>query len=76
MPFEEYRLNRNTPPERNATDSWFQRILLTSFSERTAAAIYGIAIDVLAFFAKIGVYISLPFKFLQLFRQSWRQNGK
>ncbi len=64
-------------PAGNRVDQWYQRLLFDAFSESTAKKIYGVTIDTIAFFLKVGVYLTLPFKFLQFFRQSWKdQNPK
>jgi hypothetical protein len=60
-------------------DSWFQRFLLAVFPPRVAEAVYGIVIDIIVVFAKIGVLLSLPFKAVQFWIQSYRercQKGK
>jgi hypothetical protein len=54
-------------------DSWFQRFLLSIFPPRVAEVLYGIVIDIIVAFAKIGLYLSLPFKAVQLWIQLFRE---
>lgn len=59
----------------------FQRFLLNVFGETAAKAIYCAIINIIAFIMKIGVFLSLPFKFVQFFilalrEQSSRSSGK
>jgi hypothetical protein len=54
-------------------DSWFKQFLLAVFPPRVAEAVYGIVIDIIVVFAKIGVFLSLPFKAVQFWIQSYRE---
>ena len=49
---------------------WFHRFLLDVFGETAAKIIYGLIIRTIVFFKKIGLFLSLPFKFVQFFIQS------
>lgn len=53
----------------NTMDKLFKKILLTLFSPEVAKAIYGFVIDVIAFFWKIWIYLTLPFVFVREFCQ-------
>ncbi|MBD5337349.1 MAG: hypothetical protein HDR95_08620 [Bacteroides sp.] len=52
--------------------AWYVRLLLALFPRRISEAIGHAVIDLISALRIIGVYITLPFKFLQFFRQSWR----
>ncbi len=54
----------------NRVDQWYQRLLFSNFSDATAKKLYGATIRTIAIFLKLGIVLSLPFKFLQFFRQS------
>ena len=56
-------------------DRQFQHFLLNVFGETAARAIYGIVINIIAFFMKIGVFLSLPFKFVQFFILALRERS-
>lgn len=58
------------------SDSSYQNFLLRHFSGQIAQKIYGATIDGIAFLAKLGVYLVLPFKFIQFFVQRWRRHSK
>ena len=53
----------------------FHRFLLDVFGETAARAIYGIIINIIAFFMKIGIFLSLPFKFVQFFILALRERS-
>lgn len=36
--------------------------------------LYNLGIDIIAFFAKVGIILILPFKFIQFFIEAWRKN--
>ena len=38
--------------------------------------LYGLGIDIITVLAKIGLYLILPFKFIQFFCESWKENTK
>ena len=38
--------------------------------------LYGLGIDIITVLAKIGLYLILPFKFIQFFGESWKENTK
>lgn len=76
MAYEEYDINDIKGPEDTA-DTRFQRFLLAVFPERLARSIYGVVIDIIAFFAKICLVLILPFKFAQFWVRGWKkQNDK
>ena len=54
-------------------DEGFKNILLTLFPPSVAEAIYGFAIDVIALFRKIGVYLTLPFVFVRKLCQNYKE---
>lgn len=57
--------------------AWYVRLLLALFPRRIAEAIAHAVVDLISALRILGVYLSLPFKFLQFFCQSWRkQNAK
>ena len=56
--------------------AWYVRLLLALFPRKIAEAIGHAVIDLISAHRIIGVYITLPFKFLQFFRQSWRKQSK
>ncbi len=72
MAYEEYIDNKR---QWNRFDRWFQQILLSCFSDKAASAIYGTVVDIIAFFAKIGIFLMLPFKFIQFFIRSWKRQN-
>ena len=53
--------------------AWYVRLLLALFPRRIAEAVAHVGVDLISAIRIIGVYLSLPFKFLQFFRQSWRK---
>ena len=57
-------------------DKAFQKILLTLFSSSEAEAIYGFVINVIAFFRKIGVYLTLPFVMVRKFCQVYKERTR
>lgn len=57
----------------NIIDFQFHKFLFTTFSEKTAKSIYCFVIEVIVFFMKIVVYLYLPFKFFQFFKEDWRK---
>lgn len=73
--YQEYNSNDlwNKEAAGNSVDSRFQRFLLRNFSAGTAKMLYCIVIETIALFAKIGVYLILPFKAIQFFCQSWQK---
>ena len=71
-----YDMNDIKGNEPKGLDLWFQRFLLTTFGVTTARAVYGVVIDIIVFFMKIGVFLSLPFKFVQFFIQSLTRSNK
>lgn len=52
--------------------AWYVRLLFALFPHKLAKAIGHAVIDLISALRIVGVYINLPFKFLQFFRQSWR----
>ena len=38
--------------------------------------LYRLGIDIITVIAKIGLYLILPFKFIQFFCESWKENTK
>lgn len=52
--------------------AWYVRLLLALFPRKIAEAIAHAFIDLISALRIIGVYLTLPFKFIQFFRQSWR----
>ena len=38
--------------------------------------IYNLGIDIIAFFLKIGLFLYLPFKFIQFWREAWKKNSR
>lgn len=52
--------------------AWYVRLLLALFPRKIAEAIAHAFIDLISALRNIGVYLTLPFKFIQFFRQSWR----
>ncbi len=61
----------------NRVDQWYQRLLFANFSDATAKKLYGATIRAVAIFLKLGIVLSLPFKYLQFFRQTLaEQNNK
>ena len=71
-----YDINDIKGNEPKGLDLWFQRFLLTTISVTIARAVYGVVIDIIEFFKKIGVFLSLPFKFVQFFVQSLTRSDK
>lgn len=51
---------------------WYARLLLALFPRKIAEAFAHAFIDLISAVRVIGVYLTLPFKFIQFFRQSWR----
>ena len=54
-------------------DRWFQRFLFNVFGQTAAKAIYGTVISIIAFFKKIALFLSLPFKFVQFWIESYKE---
>ena len=54
----------------------FQQFLIKHFSYGTAKRIYGFVLEIVVFFKKMGLFLSLPFKFVQFFRESWKERSK
>ena len=52
--------------------AWYVRLLLALFPRRIAESIGHAVIDLISAIRIVGVYITFPFKFLQFFSQSWR----
>lgn len=75
MAYEEYDINDIKRPEDTA-DTRFQKFLLAVLPERQARDIYCVVIDIIALFAKIGIVFSLPFKFVQFWKQSWKKQNE
>lgn len=73
MAYEEIDIK---PKEDNECDGWYKRLLLRLFSHNTAESIYCLTIDFIAFLAKIGLILTLPFKFIQFFIESWKERNQ
>ena len=71
MAYEEYWLRKSDPELENELDLKFKQFLTANLSEDSARKLYSIGIDTITILAIIGVFLSLPIKFLQFFRQSW-----
>lgn len=71
-----YDINDNKDEEPKGFELRFQLFLLNMFGVTAAKAIYGIVINIIAFFMKIGVFLSLPFKFVQFFIQSLKSRSE
>lgn len=48
----------------------------SSNSEKLKQRLYNLGIDILAFLGKVGVVLSLPFKFIQFWGEAWKKNSK
>ncbi len=70
MAYEYHDINSIKSDDRPA---WYVRLLLALFPRRVAEAIAHAVVDLISALRIIGVYLSLPFKFLQFFRQSWKE---
>lgn len=71
--FDRNNLKGNEP---HGFDLWIQRFLLKYFSERTAKSIYSFGLNLLAFFRKLALLFSLPFKFIQFWIEEFKKNSK
>ena len=74
MAYEHFDIDDIRGEKPKGIDRWFQRMLLSIFSERTARGIYGAAIDIIAFFAKVWMWVTIPFVFLTFWKKSYRQH--
>ncbi len=70
MAYEYHDINSIKSADR---PTWYVRLLLALFPRRVAEAIAHAVVDLISALRIIGVYLSLPFKFLQFFRQSWKE---
>lgn len=59
--------------EPKGVDRWFQHMLLSIFSVRTSRSIYGTVINIIAFFAKVWLWITIPFVFFSFWKKSYRE---
>lgn len=76
MRYDHYDSGDGGGNEPGGFDFWFQRFLYNHFSERTARCIYNCCISLVAFLCKIGLFLTLPFKFVQFWIEEYRKQNK
>ena len=55
-------------------DSFYH--ILNQKMEKIKETLYNLGIDTLALLMKVALFISLPIKFIQFWREEWRNNSK
>ena len=73
MPYEYHDRNDISGGEPRGFDRQVQRFLFSHFSEQTAKTIYCLGIRIVAFFRKVGLFLTLPFKFIQFWIEEYRK---
>lgn len=74
--YEEYDINDIKGSEPTEPFARLARMLRTFCSENVTKAICYTLIAVCAFFKKVGLVLSLPFKFVQFWIEAYRENSR